>query len=44
MVIICWLTNVDLKNVFGINLELNVFDLIIISDYFRRIVLKKCVL
>ena len=44
MVIVCWLTNVDLKNVFGINLELNVFDLIIISDYFRRIVLKKCVL
>ena len=40
MVIICWLTNVDLKNVFGINLELNVFDLIIISDYLRRIVLK----
>ena len=43
MVIICWLTNVDLKNVFGINLELNVFDLIIISDHFRRIVFKKCV-
>ena len=29
-----------MKNVFGINLELNVFDLIIISDYFRRIVFK----
>ena len=33
MVIACWLTNVHLKNVFGINLELNVFDLIIISDF-----------
>ena len=29
-----------MKNVFGINLQLNVFDLIIISDYFRRIVFK----
>ena len=29
MVIVCWLTNVDLKNVFGINLEMNVFDLIL---------------
>ena len=43
MVIVCWTTNVDLKNVFGINLELNVFDLIIIFDHFRGIVFKKCV-
>ena len=40
MVIVCWLTNVDLKNVFGIDLESNFFNLIIISIYFRRIVFK----